>query len=55
LARLVSEKEDSLRIRTRILDGFADLQWEIGADSIEAVAKVVGSEHELKGGKVVKR
>lgn len=53
LERLLSGEEDSLRIRNRILDGFADLQWELG-DKVEAVAKAVGSEHEVKSGKVVK-
>jgi hypothetical protein len=54
LRRLINEEEDSLRIRTRILDGIADLGWELG-EHVEAVAKVTGSEHDVKNGKVVKR
>jgi hypothetical protein len=54
LKRLTGGEEDSLRIRTRILDGFADLSWDLG-DELEAVAKLVGSEHDVKSGKVIKR
>ena len=54
LKRLTGGDEDSLRIRTRILDGLAELSWDLG-DHVEAVAKAAGSEHEVKDGKVVKR
>jgi HEAT repeat protein len=54
LARLVNAEEDSLRVRTRILDGLADLQWSVG-DHTEAVAKLLGNEHQIRAGKIIKR
>lgn len=54
LDHLLESGEDSLRIKTKILDGLADLQWDV-ADRTDAVAKVIGNEHALKGGKVVRR
>ncbi len=52
--RLVHEKEDSLRLRARILDGLADLGWDV-SDWSDAIVQRIGSEHELKGGKVHRR
>jgi hypothetical protein len=54
LKRLCNPEEESLRIRTKILDGFADRQWEVG-DHAEAVSKNIGHEHALAGGKIVRR
>ena len=54
IGRLTNAEEDSLRLRTRILDGFAELGWEVG-DHAEAIAKVVGQEHQLKDGKILRR
>jgi len=54
VARLIHPDEDSLRLRTRILDGLAQLSWDVGEDRV-AIAKVIGHEHALQGGKIVKR
>ena len=54
LGRLTNPAEDSLRLRTRILDGLADLGWDV-SEHTDALAKVIGQEHALEGGKVVKR
>jgi len=54
IARLVHPKEDSLRLRARILKGLADLEWDV-SDHKDAVAAQLDSEHMLKDGKVVPR
>lgn len=54
IGRLTDEKEDSLRLRSRVLDGLADLAWDISAHT-NALANQLGSEHELKDGKVMRR
>jgi hypothetical protein len=54
IARLTNPEEDSLRLRTRILDGLADLEWDV-AEHTDAIAKVIGHEHDLRAGKIVKR
>ncbi|MCR9163167.1 MAG: HEAT repeat domain-containing protein [Nannocystaceae bacterium] len=54
VSRLTNPEEDSLRLRTRILDGLAELGWDV-SEHKEAIAKVIGQEHALQGGKIVKR
>lgn len=54
IARLSHEQEDSLRLRTRILDGLASLGVDVSAHT-NAIAKVIGHEHAITGGKVVRR
>ncbi|MFO0634168.1 MAG: HEAT repeat domain-containing protein [Nannocystaceae bacterium] len=52
--RLVHEREDSVRLRTRILDGLATLGWDV-APWQSAVVPHLGNEHALKAGKIVRR
>ena len=54
VARLTNPEEDSLRVRSRILDGLAELGWDV-RENTDAIAKVIGQEHALEGGKIVKR
>jgi HEAT repeat protein len=54
VARVCNPQEDSVRLRTRILDGLADLGWDV-SDSIEVLSKNLGREHLLQAGKVVRR
>jgi HEAT repeat protein len=52
--RLCHPEEDSVRLRTKILDGLAELGWDVGADA-ERIRPRLGNEHELRAGKIVKR
>jgi hypothetical protein len=52
--RLCHPDEDSVRLRTKILDGLADLGWDLSAEA-ERIRPRVGNEHELRAGKVAKR
>lgn len=54
IARLVDESEDSLRIRTKILDGLADRGWDV-SPWIAKLGKRLGNEHAVEGGKIVRR
>ncbi|MEM6292895.1 MAG: HEAT repeat domain-containing protein [Myxococcota bacterium] len=54
ITRLTNPDEDSLRLRTRILDGLSELEWDV-AEHGDAIAKIIGQEHALKDGKIVKR
>src|SRR5690606_9014445 len=54
IARLAPAVEDSLRIRTRILDGLATLGWDV-SPYIAEISKSIGHEHALSGGKIVHR
>jgi HEAT repeat protein len=54
VARLVHPEEDSLRLRTKILDGLADHRWDVSAYTNQLAAHI-GHEHSLSGGKVVRR
>jgi len=54
VGRLTNPEEDSLRLRTRILDGLAELKWDVTEHKAE-IAKVIGKEHALEGGNIVKR
>ena len=46
--------EDSLRLRTRILDGLADHGWDVSAYT-DKLAKKTGADHVLQNGKIHKR
>lgn len=52
--RLDPQREDSLRIRTRVLDGLAKLGWDV-SPYVSKISKSIGHEHALSGGKVVHR
>jgi hypothetical protein len=54
LARLGNPAEESVRLRTRILDGLASLGWDV-SDAQDVVIKNLGNEHLLQRGKVVRR
>ena len=54
IGRLTDEKEDSLRLRTRVLDGLAELGWDISAQ-VAALTPHLGGEHEIKDGKIQRR
>jgi hypothetical protein len=52
--RLCHPEEDSIRLRTKLLDGLADLGWDVSADA-DRIRPRLGNEHELKSGKIAKR
>lgn len=52
--RLCHPDEDSMRLRTKVLDGLAEQGWDVSADA-DRIRPRLGSEHALQGGKVVKR
>jgi hypothetical protein len=52
--RLCHPDEDSIRLRTKLLDGLADLGWDVSAD-VDRIRPRLGNEHELKSGKIAKR
>lgn len=54
LARLGNPAEDSVRLRTRILDGLAVLGWDV-SDAQGVVIENLGNEHVLQKGKIVRR
>ncbi len=54
VARFLDPEEDSVRLKTRILDGLADAGWDV-SEHVEAMAPHIGHEHALSGGKVVRR
>jgi hypothetical protein len=54
LERLCNPEEESMRVRSKILDGLADRAWDVG-DHADAVSKNIGHEHALQRGKVVRR
>lgn len=54
IERLCHPDEDSVRLRTKILDGLAERAWDVSADA-ERIRPRLGNEHELRAGKVVKR
>lgn len=54
IARLTHPEEDSLRLKTRILDGLADLKWDI-REHTAAIAPHLKHDHAIEGGKIVKR
>lgn len=52
--RLGHKDEDSVRLRTRILDGLATLGWDVSEHQAVIVANL-GNEHLLQKGKIVRR
>jgi len=54
IGRLLHPDEDSVRLKTRILEGLAETGWDV-SDRAEALAPHLGHEHALSGGKVVRR
>jgi HEAT repeats len=54
LGRLGNPAEDSVRLRTRILDGLATLGWDV-SEAQDVVVKNLGNEHLLQKGKIVRR
>lgn len=52
--RLVDPEEDSIRLRSKILDGLADLGWDVSAEA-DRIRPRLGNEHELRAGKIAKR
>ncbi len=54
IERLCNAEEDSVRLRTKILDGLADLGWNVGDDA-ERVRPFVGQDHRLTEGTIFKR
>ncbi|TPV95779.1 MAG: HEAT repeat domain-containing protein [Myxococcales bacterium FL481] len=52
--RLANDKEDSLRLRARILDGLADLEWDVQAREADITANL-GNAHAMTQGKVTRR
>ncbi len=54
LACLLNPEEESLRLRTRILDGLAELKWNI-SEHTDAIGKLLGQEHAIEGGVIIKR
>jgi hypothetical protein len=52
--RLANPKEDSLRLRMRIVQGLAELGWDV-SDSADVISANLGSEYMLRAGKVVSR
>lgn len=54
VARLVDPQEESVRLRTRILDGLATLGWDVAAQQAEIIPHL-GNEHAMQKGKIVRR
>lgn len=52
--RLCHPEEDSVRLRTKILDGLAEHGWDVSADA-DRIRPRLGNEHELRSGKIAKR
>lgn len=52
--RLCSDDEDSVRLKTRILDGLADHGWDVTEFKDELV-KNLGNEHAFDGTKITRR
>lgn len=53
VARLTHKEEESMRLRTRVLDGLAEHGWDVSKHA-DAIAKVIGHEHQLKDGTIKK-
>jgi hypothetical protein len=54
VARLCHPAEDSVRLRTRVLEGLAQHGWDVTAHKAEIV-KHLGNEHAFDGKKIVRR
>lgn len=51
---LLRPEEDSVRLRSRMLDGLADLRWDVSAHA-NAIYKIVDDEHRFDGKTVTRR
>lgn len=51
---LCNPEEDSMRLRTKILDGLAEQGWDV-SERADDIRGRLGNEHALSDGKVVKR
>jgi hypothetical protein len=54
VARLGDPKEDSIRLRTRVLEGLATLGWDV-SEHLAVITANLGNEHAVSKGKVVRR
>jgi HEAT repeat protein len=54
VARLALPEEDSVRLRTRILEALAQTGWDV-SEHLQVISKNLGNEHLVRDGKVVKR
>lgn len=54
VARLCNSDEDSMRLRSRILDGLAEHGWDVSGHKDE-LTKNLGNEHSFDGTKIVRR
>lgn len=54
IERLCNPEEDSMRLRTKVLDGLAEHGWDVGDDA-ERIRPRLGAEHDLQGGRIIKR
>jgi hypothetical protein len=54
VARLGDPKEDSIRLRTRVLEGLATLGWDV-SEHLGVITANLGNEHAVSKGKVVRR
>jgi hypothetical protein len=54
VTQLDSPEEDSIRLRSRILDGLADLGWDL-SEHATVVRKHVGDEHGFDGKRLTRR
>ena len=52
--RLCNPEEDSVRLRTKILDGLTEHGWDLSEDA-ERIRPRLGNEHDLQGGRVIRR
>jgi len=51
--RFCHPEEDSMRLRTKILDGLAEHGWDVSEDA-ERIRPRLGNDHALRGGKIIK-
>jgi len=51
--RILDEEEDSVRLRTKVLDGLADLDWDV-SEWAEQLPARIGAEHTVRKGRIVK-
>ncbi|MFV8748967.1 HEAT repeat domain-containing protein [Nannocystaceae bacterium ST9] len=54
LATLTNPEEDSVRLRSRILDGLADLRWDVSAFA-DGIRKLMDDEHRFDGKVITRR
>jgi len=52
--RLANRDEDSIRLKTRVLEGLATLGWDV-SEFQELITPNLGNEHLLQKGKIVRR